>query len=62
MSELLKVINNTSSDVKLMCIQAHIVKLEEFEKSYRKGEIHPRNVIYLIPGKWKIAAKKHQSC
>lgn len=64
--KLLDVINDTTSTVRLQCIRGHIVNLGYISTflhntiSYRTGIVLPRNCIFLKPGHWKIAAKKHQ--
>lgn len=60
MSKFLEVINNTSSQIKLICTRGHIVLTEPHhtEIPYKKGEIHSRNCIYLNPAHWKICPKR----
>lgn len=70
MSKLLDVVNDISSHIVLECTQGHIVNIQYHALaigintkgiiSYKKGERHSRNCIFLNPGKWKIAAKKYQ--
>lgn len=60
---LLDIINDTASTVRLECVRTHIVIIKkdgiELTTSYKKGTMLPRNCIFLKPGNWRICPKKH---
>jgi len=60
---LLEITNDTSSRVKLKCRRSYTItnSMGFILKSYKKGEIHPRNEIFLRPGHWKIVSQKEQN-